>query len=129
MALTNRSNAALFILALGVLRHYGWVPFDPELRGIASKALGGLALLGVVPFIWKAYPSRLMWYVLAWWSFEATQILLCSTLYAIKPWVVPTGQSICSVGIGLDLGAIGIMLVALILWKINCKTLQVTNGK
>ena len=129
MAQVNRSNAALFILALGVLRHYGWIVFDPELRGIVSKALGGLALLGVVPFIWKAYPSRLMWYVLAWWSFEATQILLCSTLYAIKPWEVPTGQSICSVGIGLDLGAIGIMLVALILWKINCKTLQVTNGK
>ncbi len=122
-------DAALFILALGVLRNYGWVPFPPELMGIVSKALGGLALLGVVPFVWKAYPSRLMWYVLAWWSFEATQILLCSTLYAIKPWEVPTGQSICSVGIGLDLGAIGIMLVALILWRVNRQPLQGQNQK
>lgn len=115
-------DAALFILALGVLRHYGWVPFDPELRGIASKALGGLALLGVVPFLYRAYPSKLMLAVLAWWSFEALQILLCSIAWMIHPWEVPTGQSICSVGIGLDLGAIGIMLVALILWKVNCKT-------
>jgi hypothetical protein len=116
-------DAALFVLALGVLRHYGWVPFDPELRGIASKALGGLALLGVVPFIYKAYPSRLMVLVLAWWSFEAMQILICSIVYAIAPWEVPTGQSICSVGIGLDLGAIGAMLAILLLWKIvNRKT-------
>ena len=111
-------DAVLFILVLGVLRHYGWVPFDPELRGIASKALGGLALLGVVPFIWKAYPSRLMMLVLAWWCFEAIQILICSTAWAISPWEVPKGQSICSVGINFDLGAIGVMLVACILWRI-----------
>ena len=123
-------DAALFVLALGVLRHYGWVPFDPELRGIASKALGGLALLGVVPFLYKAYPSRLMALVLAWWSFEALQILLCSIAYAIRPWEVPIGQSICSVGIGLDLGAIGVMLAILLLWKIvNCKVLQGTAEK
>jgi hypothetical protein len=112
-------EAALLILALGVLRHYGWVPFDPELRGIASKALGGLALLGVVPFIYKAYPSRLMALVLAWWSFEALQIMLCSIAWAIAPWEVPTGQSICSVGIGLDLGAIGVMMVAILLWRLS----------
>lgn len=117
MGLKSR-DAALFILALGVLRHYGWVPFDPELRGIASKALGGLALLGVVPFVWKAYPSRLMALVLAWWSFEALQILICSTVWAVSPWQVPTGQSICSVGIGFDLGAIGVMAIACILWRI-----------
>jgi hypothetical protein len=123
-------DAALFVLALGVLRHYGWVPFDPELRGIASKALGGLALLGVVPFIYKAYPSRLMALVLAWWSFEALQILICSIAYAIKPWEVPTGASICSVGIGLDLGAIGAMLAILLLWKlVNRKVLQGTPEK
>lgn len=121
VAVSRSRDAALFILALGVLRHYGWIVFDPETRGIVSKALGGLALLGVVPFIYRAYPSKLMWYVLAWWTFESLQILLCSTLYAIAPWEVPTGQSICSVGIGLDLGAIGIMLVALILWRVNCK--------
>jgi uncharacterized YccA/Bax inhibitor family protein len=123
-------DAALLILALGVLRHYGWVPFDPELRGIASKALGGLALLGVVPFIYKAYPSRLMALVLAWWSFEALQILLCSIAWAIAPWEVPTGQSICSVGIGLDLGTIGVMLVMLLIWKIvNCQPLQGPTDK
>lgn len=118
MALKSR-DAALFILALGVLRHYGWVPFDPELRGIASKALGGLALLGVVPFIWKAYPSSLMACVLAWWSFEALQVLLCSIAWGISPWPVPVGQSICSVGIGLNLGAIGIMIAAILLWRLS----------
>jgi hypothetical protein len=63
---------------------------------------------------------------LAWWSFEALQILICSIAWAIIPWEVPTGQSICSVGIGLDLGAIGAMLAILLLWKIvNRKGLQV----
>lgn len=125
----SRSNAWLYLLVLLTLRYYGWIPFDPELRGIASKALGGVALLGVIPFIWKAYPSKAMLAVLALWSFEGTQTVLCSTLWAIKPWEVPTGQSICSVGIGLDLGAIGIMLVALILWRVNRQPLQGQNQK
>lgn len=115
----NRLDAAaVFILAVGVARHYGYTLAQPEDMGIVSKALGGAAMLAVVPFIWKAYPSRLMGLVLAWWTFEALQIVLCSTAYWIKPWEVQTGQSICSAAIGTDLGALGIMAAAVILWRI-----------
>lgn len=115
----NRLDAAaVFILAVGVVRHYGYALAQPEDIGIVSKALGGFALLAVVPFIWKAYPSRLMGFVLAWWIFEALQIVLCSTVYWIKPWEVQTGQSICSAAFGMDLGALGVMAAAVILWRI-----------
>jgi hypothetical protein len=89
-----------------------------ETAALFSKGLGGVALLATIPFAWKAYPSRLMALVLAWWAFEALQITLCSFAYCIKPWEVLPGQSICSARLGMDLGALGIMFVALILWRI-----------
>ena len=111
-------DAALFVLAVGVMRHYGYLAAEPEDMGIVSKGLGGLALLALVPFAWKAYPSRAMAFVLAWWSFEALQIALCSAAYWVKPWEVLPGQSICSARFGMDLGALGIMAVGAILWWI-----------
>ena len=115
---TSHIDAALIVLAIGVLRFYGYVPFDPELRGIVSKALGGLCMVLVAPFIYRAYPSRAMLGVLAWWSYESVQVVICSVAYAIQPWDVPTGQSICSSRLDFDLGAIGALLIGLILWRI-----------
>jgi hypothetical protein len=114
----NRIDAALIVLAIGVLRFYGYVPFDPELRGIVSKGLGGLCMVLVAPYLYIAYPSRAMLGVLAWWCFESIQVVICSFAYAVKPWDVPTGQSICSARIDFDIGSIGVMLVGLILWRI-----------
>lgn len=117
-ALKNQASPALALLLIGVLRHYGYLAAAPEDIGIVSKMLGGAALLALMPFVWKAYPSRLMAWVLAWWAFEALQIVLCSAAYWIKPWEVLPGQSICSASFGLDLGALGIMAAALLLWWI-----------
>jgi hypothetical protein len=110
---------------VGVARHYGYLLAEPQDIGIVSKGLGGLALLAIIPFAWKAYPGRLMALVLAWWSFEALQITLCSFAYWVKAWEVQPGQSICSARFGMDLGALGIMLAALILWRI----VRVSNTK
>jgi hypothetical protein len=118
-------TAALLLLAVGVVRHYGYTLAQPEDMGIVSKGLGGVALLATIPFAWKAYPGRLMALVLAWWAFEALQITLCSFAYWIKPWEVLPSQSICSARFGMDLGALGIMLAALILWRI----VRVSNTK
>jgi hypothetical protein len=114
----SHTNAALIVLAIGVLRFYGYVPFDPELRGIVSKGLGGLCMVLVAPYLYIAYPSKAMLAVLAWWVFESMQVVICSTAYAIKPWDVPVGQSICSSRLDFDLGAIGALLIGLILWRI-----------
>jgi len=97
------------------MRHYGYLLAEPEARGAVSKALGGALLLALVPLLWRLAPSRLMAAVLVWWTFESLQTVICSVAYAIKPWPVPAGVSICSARLDFDLGAIGIMLVAMLL--------------
>ena len=114
----NRLEIALYLLAVGVVRHYGWFVFDPELRGSASKMLGGVCTLAVIPLLYRLAPSRPLLLVLAWWAFENLQIALCSGAYMVKPWTVEVGQSICSERLDFDMGALGIMLAALLLWYI-----------
>jgi uncharacterized YccA/Bax inhibitor family protein len=118
--LTNR-DLALIVLGIGVMRHYGYVPFEPEMRGAMSKALGGLAMVLITPLIYKAAPSRAMLAVLAWWVFESLQVFLCSTAYAINPWPIATGDSICSARLDFDFGAIGIMIAAILLWRLSIR--------
>ena len=112
----SRADVALYLLIIVVTRNYGYLLFEPEQIGAVSKALGGAAMLAVVPLLYRAAPTRLVALVLAYWSFEALQTVLCSVAYAIEPWSVPTGVSICSAGLGFDFGAVGIMLAAVLLY-------------
>lgn len=115
----HQSKAALYVLLVGVVRYYGYLAFDPAIRGSVSKGLGGLAMVAVAPLLYQARPSRPMYLVLLWWCFEGLQTAICSFAYAVQPWSVPVGESICSAGIGFDLGALGIMLAALLLVRID----------
>jgi hypothetical protein len=116
--LKSQTSVALYLVAIVIVRHYGAQWFDPEIRGAVSKGLGGLAMLAVVPLLYRAAPSRLVAWVLAVWSFEALQIALCSFGYALEPWPVLPGQPICSAKIGFDLGALGILIIAAVLLSI-----------
>ena len=112
----NLLDVALYLLAVGTVRAYGYVPFDAEWRGFASKGFGGLAILALLPLIYAAYRSRAVLVVLALIAFENLQVALCSFWYIASPWYVAPGDSICSAKLGFDLGAVGIMGVAAILW-------------
>lgn len=102
---------AVAMLALGGSRHYAWDLFPPELRGIVAKALGGAAMLGLILIVLRLRFSVPMALVASWWAIEELQIVICSILFAVAPWPVPTGQSLCSSRIDVDLGSIGICVV------------------
>lgn len=93
-------------------RHYLYDAWPPELRGLASKALGALSILTLV---WLVISLTPRWPALTgialWWSVEEVQVALCSFAYMVRPWPVAVGQSICSARLDLDLGAIGIVVV------------------
>ena len=110
VARLSRSDAAL-LLAVGALRHYGWGMFPPEFAGMASKALGAVAILYL---LWRLY-SPAWWPLFAWWAWEEMQVVVCSAWYAVEPWTVAPGQAICSAKLGIDLGAFGIVAVAFLL--------------
>lgn len=119
VARKNHSNwpLAAFVLLIGASRHYGWLLAEPALRGIVSKALGGAATLCLLWLLWvRVRPTTLTPLVLVfvWYAFEELQVVVCSVSFAIAPWVVPVGHSICSARFGFDMGAVGIFVVGLI---------------
>ena len=114
----SRSNTAVYALAAIGARNYLWTIFEPAVRGSISKALGAAALLSILWLLYRASPSRAMWYVFLFGAFEELQTIICSVAYAIQPWVVPVGESICSARIDFDLATVGVMLLAFTLHRI-----------
>lgn len=106
------ANLAALLLAIGAARHYGWSLVPPESAGLASKGLGGAASLALLACILALRPSVPLAAVVAWYAWEDAQIVLCTVLYAVQPWPVGPGQPMCSARWGIDLGAVGIVMVA-----------------
>lgn len=109
----NRSSLALALLLVAGLRHYGWAWFPDELRGVASKGLGGVEVLVLLAVAWWLIRARTVRVVLALWAAHEAMIVACSSWWLVRPWDVPVGQPMCSQGIGFDLGAPGILAVLL----------------
>ena len=118
-ALSSRSNLALAMLALAAVRGYSWGIVSPDMRGLASKAAGGLALLAM---IWLAHslvrPAWAVALAATVWSVGELQVVMCSVWYMVEPWAVPVGAPICSARFDLDLGAAGIVLIAWATWYV-----------
>lgn len=110
---------AILLLATGAARHYGWALLPPDLQGIASKALGACAALVLLYVVGNLAKCRWCLPVLLWWGYEELSTLLCSTAYAIHPWIVEPGVSICSAWAGFDVGAFGIMALGCLAWKLS----------
>ena len=117
----NRYNIALLVLVAGVARNYGWLIAEPELRGIVSKSLGAAATLCLLFALRLLCKSGVLLVVLCWYAFEETQTLVCSVLYAIEPWPVRVGESICSDRIGFDIGSIGIFMAGALIYLLASK--------
>lgn len=112
MVRANRSDVAVVLLLVMGARHYLYDAWPPELRGLASKALGALALLSMVWLVVSLVPrSTPVTLVALWWSIEEVQVALCSFAYMVRPWPVHVGHSICSARLDLDLGAVGIVVI------------------
>ena len=107
------------LLAIGAFRHYGWALAPADQRGVASKLLGAAATLSLLWLVRKAYAGRLVSMVALWWAWEELQTVICSAWYLAAPWPVLQGQAICSAKAGIDIGALGIMIVALLAARIG----------
>jgi hypothetical protein len=116
----NRSAAvhrALGILALCTATHYGYLLADPgdgaQVWNIAGAVSRSALLLAVV---WRWRGVEVVGAAL-WWFAEEAMVVVCSTAYIVKPWVVPPGQDQCSSLLHFDLGKLGAaVLVCVLLW-------------
>lgn len=119
---------AVALLLLGVIRHYGYELVSPENQALLWNATGAAVILMGLIFLWVRYAG--MWPVLLWWAVEELQVIACSVGRILAPWDVKPGQDQCSALIGFDLGSLGILCIALILWAlpVNLTGLQ-NKGK
>jgi hypothetical protein len=99
------------LLLLGVLRHYSWELFDPEIQAQVWNAVGSMV---IVTFL-LATVSRATLLVVIWWIAEEAQTILCSIGWIFQPWQVKPGEAQCSALLGFDLSSAGLLAVSLIL--------------
>lgn len=114
----RRAELAVFLLLVYAARHYGWLIADPELMGVASKALGSMAALCLISIIWWNLPSKSICAVLGWYAFEELQTVACSIMYLENPWPIKPGESMCSARIGFDIGAVGAFAISFLAYKL-----------
>jgi hypothetical protein len=110
---------AVTLLLIGATRHYGWAFWPDDLRSYASKMLGALCALALVCIITYLKPSKPLFWVAAVYAWEELQTTLCSAWYMVAPWQVATGQAMCSAKLGFDLGAVGILAIAICVLKVS----------
>ena len=105
----------LLLLVLAMRQHaWAWAPV--ELAGVASKGLGSMAALVMLLLVYELAPvkSRLLAAVAMVYAWAETQTVICSAWYMVEPWPVAPGQAMCSAKLGFDLGAVGLMAVAIL---------------
>lgn len=112
-AVARSSNLSAALALLLMARHYVWDKFPPELQGSAWKLCSAVCILGLLAMVWQARS----WPVFAVFAFEELQVLICSAWFMVEPWPVPDGVGTCSAKAGIDLGALGVMFVALVVWR------------
>jgi hypothetical protein len=106
------------LLFAGVLKHYGYYAARPEWHADVKNIVGAaLTILVIWVWAWKWRPLAL---VAIWWTFEELQVITCSILYMVEPWVVKEGEDQCSALIGFNLASIGLLMIGgILLWRLR----------
>ena len=110
-------GAALGLLALGVLRHYGYKPFPPAWQAWVWNMTGATAVLILMLLVAWRWRSKLAVLVAVWWAAEELFVIGCNGLWLYRPWVVRPGQDVCYPLLDFDLGKLGVLFVSLILLR------------
>lgn len=122
-AQSSRTDLAAWLLLVGALRNYGWELWQPA--GVASKMLGGVAILCL---IWTVFSlsrgGKLLLVVCLWWTYEELQVVICSGMYLVKPWPVPSGVAMCSAYVGWDIGNLSVITLSSIAVAVNVYSMR-----
>jgi hypothetical protein len=107
------------LLLIVAAREYLWLIVPAELQGMASKGLGAALVLVLLSVVWRHAPrSRALLGILAIAAWHSLQTLICSAAYMLEPWPTVPGVGICSSRIGFDLGALGLLAVAVVAYRL-----------
>lgn len=128
-----RVNAPKWIAAEVLLaiagREYLWTLAPAEHQGDVSKLLGACLALVLLSAVGRVYrQSRELLAVLAVGAWYQLQTMLCAAAYIVSPWPIPEGRGMCSARIDFDLGALGLLAVAWVAWRMTVKLDRTSGG-
>ena len=110
------------LLALFAARHLGYYLFDGADRAHAWNISGAVLGLILAALAVMAVPTRVVVLICAWAAFEELQVILCSAAWIIRPWTVLPGRDQCSALVGVDLGALGLMAIMFLLFRLPVRS-------
>lgn len=125
---SERINFAALLLLLCVMRHYGWTLAPESLAGVASKGIGAIVILSLLATLRPVFANGLTWCIAGWWACNEIMVAGCSGAWMIRPWAVRTGYPMCSEWIGVDLGLIAAVFVAVIALTVSLYSGRVSKG-
>lgn len=103
--------------------------------GAIRRACAGACLKGIrrggnlLSAARRVAPDAPLLAVLLWWAWEELQVILCSVWFIFDPWPIELGQAMCSAKLGFDLGAFGILIVAVLAFRLNLSDLTASNDR
>lgn len=117
------------LLLIVAAREHLWALAPAQHQGVVSKMLGACMALVLLSVVYRlAQPSALLHAVLAVGAWAQLQAILCTLAFILKPWAVLPGQGMCSARVDFDLGALGLLGVAWIAWRLTVRPDRLPGG-
>lgn len=113
VASPRRTDAALLAMFAG--RHYGYPALPEPMQGDAFAIAGSVAIIALIVMLRPWLPLA------AWIVGEELLVAGCSAWWLVDPWIVTGGEQ-CSSRIGFKLGSIGLVALALVVWRLSTIT-------
>lgn len=92
--------------------HYAYQWAHVEHQGTVFNIMRSAVSLMLLTMI--AYQSRVVALPAAGMAGEEIQVIGCGTWWLVSPWEIKPGDELCSSGLGIPLGSIGIMALGMV---------------
>jgi hypothetical protein len=107
-------KVAALLLGVWYFAHYLWQWAPEEHQGTVfniSRSAASLVLLGIIVL---AFQSKPVFLAAAGVAGEEVQVVACGTWWLFDPWPIKPGDELCSSGLGVPLGSIGLVLIGML---------------
>ena len=111
------AGVALALLAVGVVRHYGYKAFPPAWQAWVWNMTGAAVILCLMLMAAWRWRSQLVVLVAVWWTAEELFVIGCNGLWLYRPWIIKKGQDVCYPLLDFDIGKLGVLFVTLLLLR------------
>lgn len=102
------------LFALGVASAYGWKLVPPDAQADVWNASGAALRIVLLILVASAYRSATVALVASLLIGYDIQVAGCTVAYMLHPWPMDIGDEQCSSGLGIPLGAVGLMAACLV---------------